>query len=231
MTHSLSKFTKRLYTDWIPSFCNVPRRNISAANFKDESISKLSDFDAYWFLKAIDSGLVTELDGFFTAPLSKAKEQIFWEGAKAEVPQTFTLWIEPIITIGALARLNMEFSWPIEKLGMQSKTWAFDLVGYGRTSEHEQLVCEVKKDPKEITALLKFMQLHCSNDPLEQEPADAKERNAYRKVAGVRRSWPTIFWALGPRGEGEFFRIRRDGESQCFYLDRTQQSVLMYEIA
>lgn len=229
MPDTISTFTDRLFSKWLPNFCHAPHRNYSTDGFKSESIAKLSDFDAQWFLIAIDAGLVQEVDGFFTAPLSKAKEQIFWTGTKSKSPRPITLWIEPIITIGALARLNQEFGWPIEKLGMQSLTWAFDLVGYGNTSTHEQMICEVKKDYNEIITLLKFMNTYCSKAPMSQEPIDAKERNAYRKVQGVRRSWPSIFWALGPNGEGEVFSIRNVSNSPHFYLDRIKESSLQYE--
>jgi len=226
MTDVMTLFTSRLYAEWLPNFCNAPHRNYSVDSFKEKSISSLSEFDAHWFLKAIDAGLVTETEGFFTAPLSKAKEQIFWQGIKSKKPRPITLWVEPIITIGALARLNIEFGWPIEKLGMQSKTWAFDLVGYGSTSDDEQMVCEVKKDSKEIDALLKFMNFHSPKDPMRQEPINSKERNAYRKVQGVRRTWPALFWALGPNGKGKVFSIRRNQKSQRFYLDDVQDSFL-----
>jgi hypothetical protein len=43
------------------------------------------------------------------------------------------VWIEPVVTIAAMARLHFEFGWPISCLGMQSKTWAFDLMGYKPT--------------------------------------------------------------------------------------------------
>lgn len=231
MSDPISTFTTRLYTDWLPSFCSAPHRNYSTAGFKDNSIKKLSEFDARWFLNAVDSGLVTELDGFFTAPKSKAKEQIFWTGRKVKIPRPITLWIEPIITIGALARLNKKFGWPCENLGTQSQKWAFDLVCYGNTSDDEHIVCEVKKHPKEIIVLLEFMNFHCARDPMDYEPTNAKERNAYRKVQGVRRSWPSVFWALGPRGEGQVFRISRDGVSQRFSLEHDQQSALNYENA
>jgi hypothetical protein len=43
-------------------------------------MKKLSAFDARWFMEAVDRGLVNENDGFFLAPRSKAKEQLFWTG-------------------------------------------------------------------------------------------------------------------------------------------------------
>lgn len=229
MSDPMSIFTQRLYTDWLPSFCNATHRNYSLQGFKDTSITNLNEFDAGWFIKAVDSCLVSESNGFFSAPQSKAKEQIFWEGRKAINPRPITLWIEPIITIGALARLNEEFKWPTENLGAQSKTWAFDLVCYDHTYRNEHIVCEVKKNTQEIIDLLYFMLLHCLKNPLNTEPANPKERNAYRKIQGIRRTWPSIFWAVGPRGESHVFHIRRDGHSQRFYLDQVNENSLIYK--
>lgn len=214
--------------EWLPSFCNAPHRNYSVAGFRQESICKLSEFDAYWFLVAVDSKLVFESDGFFVSPQSKAKEQIFWDWGKGKNPRPLNLWLEPIITIGAVARLAKEFGWPIEQLGMQSKTWAFDLVCYDKRGE-EYVVCEVKKTSKEIASLLAVMSSYCVQQPLAQAPANGKERNAYRKVQGVRRSWPRVFWALGPGDAGSAFTVRRDNDPDRFWLNDVGKSALMYQ--
>ncbi len=231
MLDSISIFTQRLYDEWLPSFCEAPHRNYPSTGFKMDSIKKLSEYDAQWFLSAVDAGIVSESNGFFLAPQSKAKEQIFWQGEKAKSPRPISLWVEPIITMGALARLNQEFGWPKDTLGAQSKTWAFDLVCYDSVSNKEQLVCEVKKDRKEIEVLLNFMNEHCVKDPTCDEPENSKERNAYRKVEGVRNSWPSIFWALGPRGVGHVFHIQRESNTQRFSLVVTNEDALKYEKA
>jgi len=77
VTNTIIVFTERLEKDWLLSFCGAPHRNYTPDGFKTSSISKLDEFDAHWFMRAIDSGLVTESDGFFIAPRSAAKEQIF----------------------------------------------------------------------------------------------------------------------------------------------------------
>jgi len=228
MVDYISNFTARLYDDWLPAFCNAPHRDYSTEGFKNDSISKLSEFDAYWFMKAIDSNLMEQSDGFFTAPVSKAKEQIFWQGLKSISPRPVTLWIEPIITIGAIARLYSDFGWPIAMLGMQSQTWAFDLVGYGTDSKQELLVCEVKKTDKETNELIKYMNIYSDQDPLEEEPTDSKMRNAYRKVVGIRRTWPKVFWALGPNGEDVVFSIDQKDSSEHFKLNMADRSLLEF---
>ncbi len=231
MNETISIFTSRLHREWLRSFCEAPHRNYSSAGFRDESIKKLSEFDADWFMFALDACLVSESEGFFAAPQSKAKEQIFWQGSKAKSPRPITLWIEPIITIGALARLNLKYGWPAETLGAQSKDWAFDLVCYDNTSRGQRIVCEVKKHQKEIEELLRHMNNHCAKDPQGIEPGDSKERNAYRKVQSIRKFWPSVFWALGPGGEGHLFYIHREGDSQRFQMLPASEESLKYENA
>jgi len=225
-TASLSDFQDRLFEIWLPSFCEAPHRNHSTDGFIRESIGKLTEHDAYWFLRAIDLGLASESGGFFVAPLSKAKEQIFWTGAKNINPRPLTLWVEPIITIGALAKLYELYEWPIEKLGTQSKTWAFDLVGYGDDANDEVLACEVKKSTKEIDVLIELMKVFAADSSIE-EPLKGKERNAYKKVAGIRRSWPSVFWALGPNDYSKVYDIARTGEYEFHFIEQevTQLSV------
>lgn len=192
------------------------------------SIKNLCEHDAYWFMRAVDSHLVSESDGFFMAPRGMAKEQVFWQGAKNKKPRPVTLWVEPVITIGALARLNKQYGWPASNLGAQSKSWAFDLVCYETSSDGELMCCEVKKQSDEISELLKYMYVHSSEPVQEYEPADAKERNAYRKVQGIRVSWPSYFWALGPSGKGQVFQVQREHESQNFSLIPCNEELLRY---
>lgn len=227
MSKSLAAFTDRLYGEWLPSFCNARHRTCSVEGFKRESIRKLTDYDAEWFLRAVDSGIVSQENGFFLAPRSKAKEQIFWHGSKAKEPRPITLWVEPVITIGALAVLHFTYGWPIEELGAQSETWAFDLVGY--SGEAEYLACEVKKHHEEVSALLSFMDIYSPQQPAVVEPTNAKERNAYRKVVGIRRTWPKIFWALGPGGDGKVYQIQRERDTHRFRLAHTDTAALKYE--
>lgn len=221
---ALTVFRQQMYEVWLPSFCNAPDRNYGVEGFKDSSADKLKEHDAYWFLQAVELGIVSEELGFFTAPRSKAKEQIFWQGLRRKVPRPVTLWIEPIITIGALAMLHQKYGWPINSLGAQSATWAFDLVGYGKNMEDELLVCEVKKTVSEIDTLLKLMKQYANQHDLDAILA-GKERNAFKKVSGIRRTWPPIFWALGPNEYSLVFKVvRTTGDN--FVLEETDSSAL-----
>lgn len=177
------------------------------------SLDKLVPEDARDFMHALDSGLVNHHHGTFQTPLSKAKEQIFWEGARDSVPRKLTLWLEPIITIAGLARLHKEHGWPANRLGLQSRTWAFDLVGYQENLRDEQLVCEVKKTNAEVRKFLDIMAAHASTAPDMAATLKGVELNAFRKVLALRQSACSVFWALGPGGGGQVFRvIRSEGD-------------------
>ena len=215
---AIDSFTVRLHSKLLPSYCNAPNRQYDLEGFQEESIGNLNSYDAQWFLRALDSGLVTEQDGSFTCARSAAKETIFWEGSKTAVPRPITLWIEPIITLGALARLNEEFGWPAESLGAQSKTWAFDLVCYDKDTEREHVVCEVKKTKREIEKLIHYMQHYSGMEAMNEEPGNQTARNAYRKVQGIRQCWPELFWALGPNNDSHVFEVKRGRSSDIFSL-------------
>lgn len=226
MDKTLSEFEERLFSDWLPNFCNAPHRNYPSDGFKKESMEKLTSHDAHWFMKALEMELFTEFDGFFVAPKSSAKEQIFWQGQKNIKPRPITLWIEPIITIGALGRLHTFYSWPTDNLGAQSEDWAFDLVCYKDNSDEQLIACEVKKTKREVDKLLELMMWHSCRD--ETEPKNSTEKNAYRKVQGIRKAWPSLFWALGPDDYGKVFKVVRDTTTSNFELVEVDACYLHY---
>ena len=75
------------------------------------------------------------------------------------------------------------------------------------------------------------MKVYCAEQSLASEPENAAERNAYRKVQGIRKSWPKLFWALGPGGNGEVFLVLRESGSEIFRLDSVSEESLKYENA
>lgn len=186
-----------------------------SCGFVQSSVNHLSHLDAADFMQAVDSGLVTHQDGVFLAPQSKAKEQIFWQGLKSREPRKVTLWLEPIITIAGLMRLSRDFHWSNSLLGLQSKTWEFDLVGYeSQDFEGEYLVCEVKKSQKEIDGLLNWMSYHLHTAEDKQLEMKGSEKNAFRKVLALRKSDCPIFWALGPSRYSKVFHVIRSQERE-----------------
>jgi len=145
--------------------------------------------------------------GIYRAAKSKAGEQFFWEGPRAASPRMFTLWMEPVITVGGLARLHFDFDWPKESIGCQSQDWAFDLVAILPNQTNEYIACEVKKASREIDYLADAMQAF-GRDPIAIEPrVPGKLRNAFKKVGALRSRKIPLFWALGPNGDSRVFRV------------------------
>lgn len=221
----LAEFNRRLRHEWLEPFCRHPARQYPEQGYVESSASKLDPLDAKDFLCAVDEGLVEHRNGVFTAPCSKVKEQIFWSGSKSVSPRPITLWIEPIITIAGLARLHKRFGWPQRQLGMQSKTWAFDLVGYSCDLNHEMLVCEVKKSWTEIQMLHKFMEEHGSSPAEALTDMKGAERNAVKKVLGLRQSNAQTLWLLGPSGKSKVFSVNRGLDGQITLEARDERAL------
>ncbi len=229
MDSELGEFFDRVRHEWLPSFCSARAPEYQPEGFDEKTLDRIGRFDAHWFLNAIGAGLVEEKGGFFSAPKSAAKEQIFWQGNRNDRPRKLTLWAEPIITIGACARLREEYEWPEDCIGMQSKyPWPFDLVCYPLGTDQEIVACEVKKSSAEINKLIEHMQTYCNVDLPKDEPKNSVEKNAYRKVMGIRRSWPTLFWALGPNGAGHCFKIGRIHGSERFSMNKVDEKELQF---
>jgi len=224
----VTDFSKRLLEDWLPSYCNDPKRNYSVEGFKHDSI-KVSNQDARDFMRAIDTKIVTDVGGGrFRMPQSKASEVIFWEGSKTISPRPITLWLEPIITIAAMARLHLDYGWPIELLGMQSEEWAFDLCAFKpHDFKNEFIAGEIKKSSKEIDSLLANMHKSFSEGDLDNASVPQIRINAHKKCLGLQRSRAMLFWALGPDGDSRLFEVTyfSNGEIK---LNRTSDDQLHF---
>lgn len=219
-----TEFNQRLIKDWLVPFCSA--RGYSLDGFDSRVAIYLSENDARDFMQSVDHGLVVHHGGFFTAPQSKAKEQIFWEGDRQSVPRKISLWLEPIITMGALRRLQQDYGWEGHLLGLQSKTWAFDLVAYSPMDINaEYLVCEVKKTAREIDLLINLMRKHLDSPAYIEQTLKGAERNAFKKVMALRASPSNVFWALGPNRYSYVFTISR-GHKNSLQMLPADESVL-----
>lgn len=80
----------------------------------------MTDIDARDFLRAPDHNVVAvDSGGRFRMPRSAVNEVLFWEHSAKLAPRPISLWIEPIITIGAVARLHLHHA---ERLCVSPKT-------------------------------------------------------------------------------------------------------------
>lgn len=201
-----SAFLDLLHEVLIPEFCSHPGKGCEPSGFRPDSV-RVSDEDARYFLMAYDAGLIEHQgQGHYRAAASAASEQFFWEGRRALGPRPFTLWLEPIITVAGLARLHFDHRWPKDRIGMQSADWAFDLVAFLSDGANEYVAAEVKKTTKEITELIELMKMF-GMEPGLPEPRSGKARNAWKKMAALRRRRPPLFWALGPDGVSHAFEV------------------------
>lgn len=225
-----SSFERLLYGRLLPEFCNDPKRRHPLSAFRTASV-RVSDRDAVDFVRAWDAGLVEHQGrGMYRAPRSAASEQFFWHGRKRDEGRTLTLWLEPIITVAALGRLHLDFGWPRELLGTQSRDYAFDIVAVDAATTRERVAGEVKKTEAEVTQLIAFMlEFSGSGKPLPaSQNLRGKALNALRKVQALSARRVPFFWAIGPNGMHRLFAVTYDNAGRPD-LDETDTSLLRFD--
>ena len=206
-TDILAEFSRRLAEEWLPNYCHDPKRNYSPEGYNQNS-NRVTVTDALDFMRALDHGLVTDLGGGrFRLPQSRATEVIFWEGSKSTTPRKITLWLEPVITIAAVARLHLNYGWPLECLGTQSEKWEFDIIAFLPSEiRNEHIAGEVKKTSKELDDMLAKMEMSCAE--MNTCNGSSRERkNAHNKWLGLCRCRAPLFWAVGPNGDSRLFEV------------------------
>lgn len=220
---SMDVFKARILNDLLPAFCNDSARNYDISGFRPD-FSAVHELDASNFLRAFDAGLVQADGNMYRAPRSYAREQLFWEGAIDQSPRLITLWIEPIITIATLARLHFDFDWPSELLGTQTSDWAFDVAVYHPDDlANEYVACEVKKSSKELASLIRMMKDFGASP--NREFANSKEKNAYKKVVGLRARRAPIFWAVGPGNDNVVFKVTYAEDGRIDLVEASQETL------
>jgi len=221
------EFSDLVREDLLVWFCR--HYGYSTDGFSSDTLQRVSKHDAKWFLDALSTETVARDGASFGADLGAAKEQTFWQGRTTISPRPLTIWVEPVITIGAACRLHTEFEWPKQLIGLQShEGWAFDIIAHDALGQ-PRVAAVVKKTDLEIDHLIEAMTGYLSQPPLDEEPTDAKKRNAYRKVVALRRMRARLFWALGANGSGKVFRYRPDGEPGTSGLEEVGIEALRYE--
>lgn len=220
MSSSLEIFTRRLYDEWLPNFCDDEKRRYSPAGFKLESI-KVTEFDASNFMRALDCGLVKDSGGGrYLCARSSAFEQIFWNGRKSIEPRPLTLWVEPVITIGTIARLGLDYGWPANLLCMQSKDWAFDFAVFrAESSENEFVAGEVKKTSKELDNLISDV-IEFGHKGITECSSDHSNRiNSFKKWLALLRCEAPFFWAVGPNDYTQLFAVQYNTDHTATFTE------------
>ena len=206
MPNAIAEFESILNQNLLPDFCGDPQRRCEVANFVSKS-NRVTERDARDFVAAWNAGLMEHQGrGLYRAAKSAASEQFFWEGRNVPGPRSYTLWMEPVITVAALGRLHHVHKWPRHLIGTQSVDWAFDLVATLPAGQSEHIAGEVKKSVKEVEQLVELM-LHFARTPDAEVPSAGKPRNAHKKVAALRARQAPIFWAVGPDMFSRIFQV------------------------
>ncbi|MGO7658916.1 hypothetical protein [Rhizobium ruizarguesonis] len=209
-----TKFLELLHIELIPQYCDHPSRGWGRAGFIDNS-ALVSEADACDFLRAIEGGLIQHVGrGLYSAPRSSAKEQLFWEFNRSAIPRTFAIWLEPVITFAALARLHFEYGWPAELIGTQSKKWEFDLVAYPtQDAENEFIAAEVKKSTNEVEKLAEHL-TSLSGQGIVNVTGSHVMRNSIKKYNGLVERGANVFWIVGPAKLSYIFKVEQLGDKR-----------------
>lgn len=216
----LDVFKLRLRYSWLPDFCTDEKRQYDSSGFKESSI-KLSEFDAKNFIRALDSGLVKDTGGGrYRCHRSSAFEQIFWNGSKSIQPCPLWLWVEPVITIGTIARLGLDFSWPAETLCTQPKGWAFDFAVFkSESSENEYIAGEVKKSKRELDELIRNLMEFGRLGMTKCDSDHPKRINSFKKWIRLQQCKAPLFWAVGPNDYTHLFSVNYGSDETAAFTE------------
>jgi hypothetical protein len=206
LSASKREFVRRLQEEWLPAYCKDPKRNYSIEGLRIGDA--LTERDAYDFLRAIDSGVVVFADRCrLKMAHGLASETLFWEGERKISPRPISLWSETVITLAAAGRLHLDYGWPAECLGMQSKDGAFDLMAFKAPDfVNEYVAAEVKKTCREIDRLLANVNKCCAGEH-DQSCDKGTRMNAHRKWIALRTRRAKLFWAVGPNADSRLFEV------------------------
>lgn len=203
-----SEFDQLLQQHLIPEFCSDPKLSLDASSFL-HGTNVVTETDAADFLRAWKADFAVHKDrGRYHICETRVLDQFFWELGKLVPGRKFSLWMEPIITMGALARLHFDLGWPKNMLVSQPGNWALDLAA--RSSDGKTAIAgEVKKTRKETENLIRHMRA-LGESPNATEPSSRPARNAFRKVSALRKICAPLFWAIGPDGYEQVFSMKYD---------------------
>lgn len=223
---AVAEFKKRVKEIWLPTFCNDSKRQYGTEGFRDASMD-IGEIDARDCMFAIDYRLIVDSGGGrYRAAKNSAIEQLFTEGSHAKTPRPITLWLEPVITFAALARLHRDHHWPAPLLGTQPPGWAFDLAAHSPSiPSRYHILCEVKKSIQEVERLQTDLELLCS-----KPDAETVRVNSRKKWNALLAAKAPILWLLGPAEYSKVMRVEYPADDLPV-LSTAPADALNYEAA
>lgn len=206
---SREDFETLVSNELIPYYCQHKTMGMVPAGFKRDT-HRLSDADAEQFMRAWQAGIIHAVgNGCYYLGKGGSKEKFFWEGARTCAIRPFSLWLEPIITAGRLARLHLDYHWPQQLIGSQSiGDWAFDIVTFtDRACSTHQILCEVKKTGAELRKLDYLLQQFSNRPELTEADIPHMHINAFRKIRALRKRQAPVLWLAGPSGHDIYYQV------------------------
>lgn len=192
---------------------------------------QVSEFDMSWFLKAHKLGIVQPKTKIvrpsdrcrYSTLRDEGSVAYFGHKKKDHNPRKLYVSLEPIIIVGAIARLHCDHNWQKTQLALKSEAWAFDAVAFeGQYRGSEYLLCEVKKTTGETDKLCELMHGYLQSGKVDENGLGGKEINALRKVISLRESPAKVLWAVGPDRYEKIFKIdRSEGKIELKEADKT----------
>lgn len=237
-------FKRRLYEEWLPHFCNDKKREkdgYSSAVFKETSVDEVSGFDAENFMHALDNKLVRDHGGGryhckrpdalelgAEVKIFKTDRKPIQVDGKIVEPRLLSLSVEELITIGAIARLVLDYGWSEKSLCMEIRekwpergtTSPFDFAVFDEVSSGIMCVAgEVKSKEKLLDALVEDL-IDFGEAGLTSDSGLAKKEDAsYRKWEALLRRKASFFWAVGPNNYTHLYSVKYGADSTAIFTE------------
>lgn len=199
------EFSDLVREDLLVWFCR--HYGFPTHGFSRDAVQRVSRHDAKWLLNAL-----TTQAGARTA------------GA----PGPLTIWIEPVVAIEAAWRLHARFGWPKQLVELQSRErWPFAFLAYSHP-HRTRIAVEVTKSDQEIDCVIEEMSTALSQWPLDVDPSQGEQRDAYRKAIALRQTGAPLVWILGPSGDGRVLRVEYADDCGAGRLENAEIGELLY---
>lgn len=198
----LRRVRERVVREYLPTWCASHWRPhpLDPKAFVKPDWSFLTPGLAYWFLVAIDNGVVKVIQGDFSRGSSWSEGVFEQAGSKDDSPRGTKLRIESFFEIAAAGMLVLRYGWPVERLAFQPKGLALDFLAYaddGWPDSEVVIAGEAKRLQRDALALSASLDVCVKRGPHEE--ADCTERqNHHRKYIGLLKFRPRILWIVGP---------------------------------
>jgi hypothetical protein len=179
------------------------------------NLHKLADVDVRNFFRSIKVGGIRDCeDGYLALARPGCRLRMFDHGLRG-AKQTAKVSVEPILSIGVVARLVETFGWPAQAIGTQMDKGAFDLSIYSGFSSVPAVQCEIKVRATEVDAMAAYF-LSVLNSA---KPPEERHKNWNRKLGSIVAQPPKLVWLLAP---GQYERV--------FRVDATNSKLTMLEV-